>query len=243
MIEIQNLRKRYNYTEKLHGITLNIEQGEIIALLGRNGAGKTSFMKILAGLTCNSEGKVLLDGQPISLKNADRIAFGTCEGSFFPTLTPKEHKQFYQMQYEKFREPRFEMLMDFFHIPLNEKLHTFSSGQKAQFETILALCQGADYIFLDEPFATSDLFVREDFYKLFLGILEPNETLMLSTHLIDDIKNFVGRVILLDEGKLIQDILTNELDETATDLTSWLKEQYNLDNTRVINAIKNYKTD
>lgn len=129
------------------------------------------------------------------------------------------------------------MMTDYFKINMEHDLRTFSTGQKAQFETILALCQGADYIFLDEPFAFSDIFVREEFYKLLLGILEPTETLMLSTHLVDDIKNFAGRVILLEAGKLIGDIRTDEFDEDGIDLKDWLKKKCNWDETKAIKAL------
>ena len=68
--------------------------------------------------------------------------------------------------------------MEFFELPRGKALRHFSTGQKNQFEVILALCQGADYIFMDEPFAGNDVFNREDFYKVLLGILEPTETIL-----------------------------------------------------------------
>ena len=67
---------------------------------------------------------------------------------------------------------------------------------------ILALCQGADYILMDEPFAGNDVFNREDFYKVLLGILEPTEAVILSTHLLEEVQNFISRAVLLRQGKI-----------------------------------------
>ena len=92
--------------------------------------------------------------------------------------------------------------MDFFRLPEKRALRGFSTGQKNQFEVILALCQGADYVLMDEPFAGNDVFNREDFYKVLLGILEPTETILLSTHLLEEVQHFISRAVLLRSGRI-----------------------------------------
>ena len=77
---------------------------------------------------------------------------------------------------------------------------------------ILALCQGADYILMDEPFAGNDVFNREDFYKVLLGILEPTETILLSTHLLEEVQHFISRAVLLRSGRIAGDVTTAALD-------------------------------
>ena len=88
------------------------------------------------------EGEILLDGAPIGRDRMNRLSFATCEHSFFPNLTPRAHMEFYRMQFPRFREKRFHALMDFFQLPMGKRLRQFSTGQKNQFEVILALCQG-----------------------------------------------------------------------------------------------------
>ena len=151
------------------------------------------------------KGEITLDGEPITTANIARLAFATCEHSFFPNLTAKGHKEFYQEHFPKFSLKRFEGLMEFFELPMNKPIRSFSTGQKNQFEVIMALCQGADYILMDEPFAGNDVFNREDFYKVLLGILEPNETVLLSTHLIEEVSDFIGRAILIRKGRIVGD--------------------------------------
>lgn len=241
MIKLTNVSKNFKLHKALDDITLELEQGQIIALLGENGAGKSTLMKCIFGFYPLTNGTITLDGEPITYKNLARLSFATCEHSFFPNLTAKDHKEFYQMQFPNFNEKRFDALMEFFQLPYKKKLKTFSTGQKNQIETILALSQGADYIFMDEPFSGSDIFNRDDFYKVLLGIVEPHETIILSTHLIDEVKNFIGRAILLKQGTVIGDITWEELEETNLDLVSWIKEQYHHSSTRVLDALKSSK--
>ena len=104
---------------------------------------------------------------------------------------------------------------------------------------VLALSQGADYIFMDEPFAGNDIFNREDFYKVLLGILEPHETVVLSTHLIEEVADFIGRAILIHKGKIVGDVSTWDLEDTGKDLITYIKETYNYRADRIQKAIRN----
>lgn len=101
----------------------------------------------------------------------------------------------------------------------------------------MALCQGADYILMDEPFARNDVFNREDFYKVLLGILESEETVFLSTHLIEEVENFLGRAVMLRKGKIVADVTTLELEEQGKTLMEFVKETYNYRADRVQKAL------
>lgn len=236
MLEIKNITKTYSGKVALKGVNLSIPRGEIIGLFGENGAGKTTLMKCIFNFIMY-RGEITLDGETIDTNNITKLSFATCEHSFFPNLTPKAHKEFYAEHFPKFSEKRFKGLMDFFELPMNKPLKSFSTGQKNQFEVILALCQGADYILMDEPFAGNDIFNREDFYKVLLGILEPNETVLLSTHLIEEVSDFIGRAILIKKGEIVGDITTAELDEENKTLMSYIKETYHYKADRVSNAL------
>ena len=101
----------------------------------------------------------------------------------------------------------------------------------------MALCQGADYILMDEPFAGNDIFNREDFYKVLLGILEPHETVLLSTHLIEEVSDFIGRAILIRKGQIVGDVSMLELEEEGKDLVTCIKETYHYRAERVSKAL------
>lgn len=240
MLELKQLKKRYYGTsgtkEALRGIDLTIPRGEIVGLFGENGAGKTTLMKCILGLL-RYEGAVLLDGQPVSRANIEKLSFATCEHSFFANLSAADHRVFYRGQFPGFREKRFRALLEFFELPEHKPIRSFSTGQKNQFEVILALCQGADYILMDEPFAGNDVFNREDFYKVLLGILEPHETVILSTHLLEEVEQFISRAVLLHRGSVAGDLSMLEIQEQGKDLMTCVKEAYRYRSDRVSKAL------
>ena len=236
MLEIKGLCKNYGGKTALNDVNLALPQGEIVGLFGENGAGKTTLMKCVLDFL-RHDGEITLDGESITRRNIHRIAFATCEHSFFPNLTPADHRDFYRMHFPSFREKRFEALMEFFELPMTRSLRGFSTGQKNQFEVIMALSQGADYILMDEPFAGNDIFNREDFYKVLLGILEPTETVLLSTHLLEEVAQFISRAVLLRKGSIVGDVTMLELEEQGSDLIRYVKSTYHYQSDRVSRAL------
>lgn len=101
----------------------------------------------------------------------------------------------------------------------------------------MALSQGADYILMDEPFAGNDIFNREDFYKVLLGILTERETVLLSTHLIEEVKDCISRAVLIREGGIVGDCSAEELEESGRDLMGYIKETYHYRPERVSQAL------
>ena len=236
MLEINHVSKKYGAKEALHDVSLTLPRGQIVGLFGENGAGKTTLMKCALGLV-RHEGAVTLDGAAIDRTNIDRLSFATCEHSFFPALTAAAHRDFYAAHFPRFNDKRFQRLMDFFSLPMDKKLRSFSAGMQNQFEVIMALSQGADYILMDEPFAGNDIFNREDFYKVLLGILEEHETVLLSTHLLEEVKDFISRAVLLNKGELVGDCTVEELEAQGKDLMTYVKETYHYRNDRVSRAL------
>ena len=238
MLELKNIKKTYQGGKvALDGVSLTLEPGQIIGLFGENGAGKTTLMKCILNFL-KYQGEITLDGEPISPKNIVRLSFATSEHSFFPSLTAQSHREFYAEHFPKFNPRRFDALMDFFELPKSRPVGKFSTGQKNQFEVILAVSQGADYILMDEPFAGNDVFNREDFYKVLLGILEPSETILLSTHLLEEVEPIISRAILLHKGQVIGDTTTEALEEQGLGLMQYVKQCYNYRRDRVGKALR-----
>lgn len=238
MLSWNNVYKSYwGANRALDSVSLSVGPGEIVGLFGANGAGKTTLLKCALGLL-RYTGSVTLDGEPITHRNIARLSFATCEHSFFPALTPAAHREFYREHFPTFREKRFDALMDFFALPLHRRARGFSTGQKNQLEVTLALSQGADYILMDEPFAGNDVFNREDFYRLLLGLLEPGETIVLSTHLLEEVQHFISRAVLLDRGAVAGDVTTGALEERGESLMDFVKSALHYRSDRVLKALE-----
>ena len=238
MLSWNNVYKSYwGANRALDSVSLSVGPGEIVGLFGANGAGKTTLLKCILGLL-KHEGSVTLDGEPVTPENIARLSFATCEHSFFPGLSPAAHRDFYRAHFPAFREKRFDALMDFFELPLRRAARGFSTGQKNQLEVTLALSQGADYILMDEPFAGNDVFNREDFYRLLLGLLEPGETIVLSTHLLEEVQHFISRAVLLDRGTIAGDVTTGELEERGESLMDFVKSSLHYRGDRVLKTLE-----
>ena len=236
MIEFKNVSKKYKDKIALSDCSLKIPKGEIIGLFGANGASKTTFMKCLMGYL-KFDGEITLDGEKIDGSNISRLSFATGDHSFFPTITADDHKWFYKMQFPKFNETRYEALMEFFELPTNKKISEFSLGQQNQFEVVLAISQGAEYIIMDEPFAGHDVFNREDFYEVLISIVDKNETVIISTHLIEEIADYIDRAILIRKSEIIDDLSVEEIEKSGKTLVDIVKERYDYRADRINKAI------
>ena len=238
MLELSNIKKVYTGGKvAVDNVSLTLEPGQIVGLFGENGAGKTTLMKCILKLL-RHQGEITLDGEPVTPKNITRLSFATNEHSFFPTLTAWSHREFYAEHFPKFNPKRFDALMEFFELPKTRPVGKLSTGQKNQFEVILAVSQGADYILMDEPFAGNDVFNREDFYKVLLGILEPHETILLSTHLLEEVEPIISRAVLMHKGQIIGDVTMDELEEQGQSLMQYVKQRYNYRNDRLCKALR-----
>ena len=133
MLEVKDLCKRYGQTQALDNVQLSVGPGEIVGLFGENGAGKTTLMKCILSLIRYDSGSVTLDGAAITRANIGRFSFATCEHSFFPALSAQAHREFYEEHFETFLSRRFEGLMEFFGLPMDKPIRSFSTGQKNQF--------------------------------------------------------------------------------------------------------------
>lgn len=236
MIEFKNVSKKYKDKTALSNCSLKIPKGEIIGLFGANGAGKTTFMKCLMGYL-KFDGEITLDGEKIDGSNISRLSFATGDHSFFPTITADDHKWFYKMQFPKFNETRYEALMEFFELPTNKKISEFSLGQQNQFEVVLAISQGAEYIIMDEPFAGNDVFNREDFYEVLISVVDKNETVIISTHLIEEIADYIDRAILIRKSEIIDDLSVEGIEKSGKTLVDIVKERYDYRADRINKAI------
>lgn len=240
MIELKNVSKKYKDKVALSNCDLQIPRGQIIGLFGANGAGKTTWMKCIMGFL-TFEGEITLDGKKIDESNISKLSFATGDHSFFPSITADDHKCFYQMQFPSFNEKRYDALMEFFELPTKKKISEFSLGQQNQFEVALAISQGADYIFMDEPFAGNDVFNREDFYEVLVSVLDKDETVVISTHLIEEIADYIGRAILIRKSEIIDDLSVSDIEASGKSLIEIVKEKYDYRADRISKAVDQMK--
>lgn len=240
MIEVKNVSKKYKDKVALSNCSIQIPKGQIIGLFGANGAGKTTLMKCVMGFL-TFEGEITLDGKKIDGSNISKLSFATGDHSFFPAVTADDHKWFYKTQFPMFNEKRYNALMEFFELPTKKKIGEFSLGQQNQFEVVLAISQGAEYIFMDEPFAGNDVFNREDFYEVLVSVLDKDETVIISTHLIEEIADYIHRAILIRKSEIIDDLSVADIEGSGRSLIEIIKERYDYRADRIRKAVDQMK--
>lgn len=210
MIKVTNVSKSYGKKRALKNVSLCLEKGSVVALLGENGAGKTTLLRILSGLLSHKEGTVLIDEKRPNVCG-DKISYITGEGSYFAAFKVGEYGEFLQDVHASFDIERYAKLCNFFSLEANDKISKLSTGQKARVELAAGFAKKADYIFMDEPFLGKDVFTRRDFLKLMSGALHGDEVIVLCTHYIEEIENFVDRVIIMHEGEIARDKQIDEI--------------------------------
>ena len=224
MIELKNVKKYYGSTAiGLIRVNAEIKAGEIAGILGENGSGKTTLLKAIMGLTELTEGEVLIDGRP-PVERYHEMAYITEEGSYFPEMTPQEYGEFLSVFFETFDMARYRKLLKFFDLEEHKKIRTFSNGQKAKLEISAGFAKRARYILMDEPFLGKDMLTRRDFLRLMISSLREGQTILISTHQLDEIENFIDRAIFLRYGRIKADFYLDDIREQGKTLADIMVE-------------------
>ena len=232
MLEVKYATKYFRESIGIEKIYLNVEAGEVIGLFGENGAGKTTLLKAIMGLVKLNTGEVVIDGKN-NLEAFDRLSYITEEGSWFPDMTAEQHCEFYSNLLDDFDTDRFYKLLDYFSIDPNKKAGNMSKGQSAKLEAAIGFSRGAKYIIMDEPFSGKDIFTRRDFLKMMIGSLRNDEAIIIATHLPDEVSAFITRAVVLKEGRKIQDVSMEKLEEEHVTLEEFLRSVYGYDEKRI----------
>lgn len=232
MIVCRSLMKKYKIGAAVASLDLVIPDGQVVGILGRNGAGKTTLLKMMAGLMAPTTGDVFFDGRSPAAMTED-IAFITEAGSWFPGWCAWKHADFLQNFFPRFNRERYRQLLSFFSIPLDVRAGRLSTGEQARLELAIGFSKGARYLLLDEPFLGKDIFSRRDFLQMMAAGLKEDETILISTHLIDEIENFLDRAVVLNYGRIKADCMIDELRESGISLEQLMADACGYDQTRI----------
>jgi len=229
MIELKYVDRRYPVSNAfLYVHQLSINKGEVVGILGENGSGKTTLLKAIMGIGEIQNGEVAIDGKSAA-EQYERMAFITEEGSFLPNMTPEGYGLFLAEFFPRFDGAYYAKLLDYFGLTKHRKIRTFSKGQKMKLEVCAGLAKRADYIIMDEPFVGEDIFSRRDALKLMLSGLSGEETVLITTHLIDEIENVIDRAIVIHQGLIRADLYIDDVREqgkSLADVMSEVRETY-----------------
>lgn len=213
MIEAKNLTKRFDQIVAVDHINATIKDGSVFGLIGTNGAGKSTFLRMASGILKPDEGSITIDGEEVfeNVQTKSRFFYISDDQFFFNNATPNEVMTFYKQAYPKFDEKRFVHLMDSFELDRKRKINTFSKGMKKQVSVICGVCANTDYLFCDETFDGLDPVMRQTVKSIFANDMEErNLTPIIASHNLRELEDICDHVGLLHKGGIL---LSKDLDD------------------------------
>jgi len=220
MIEFRGVTKRYGGTLALDAVDLTLADDGIYCLLGRNGAGKTTFMKLLAGHMATSDGQVLVDGVVVSpARMPDSVVFVQNDAVQFNMRTGDLIDTAAGLQADFDADFAHEMAHRF-QLDTRKRYRHLSFGMKTMLTTILVMANNSEVVLLDEPTLGFDAIMRDQFNQLLLESFQAHPRIIIvSTHMIDEIAKVAQDLVLIDRGHILVSATIDEIDERAYTLS------------------------
>ena len=228
MITFENVSKRYLRKHALSDVNVTIPEGKIIGLVGSNGSGKSTFMKMIAGLVAPSEGKVMIDQESVSRRTANKVAYLSELDAYYSFFSVKETIDFFASQFQDFDLEKANDIVAFMEVDPSQKVKHLSKGNRGRLKIALTLAREVPIILMDEPLSGLDPMVRDSIVKGLLSFIDlEKQTVIITTHEVTEIEPLLETVIAIRNGKVlaVEDVETiRERDRMR--IVDWLKKMY-----------------
>ena len=209
LLECKDLCKSFDNRIILDNVNIKIERGKIVGLLGKNGQGKTTLIKLINDLLTPTSGEVLINGKKPSIESKKIISYLPERTYFDKSMKVSDIIKYFKEFYDNFNEEKALKLLDDLELDKNLCLAKMSKGMQEKVELILVMSREADLYILDEPLGGVDPATRDYILDTILSNFKDGASVIISTHLIADIERILDEVIFIDKGKII---LTGDAD-------------------------------
>lgn len=227
IVEFKNVYKSYGDKDILKGIDLNIPKGKIVGLLGPNGSGKTTIIKLINNLLQVDEGSIEINGMKPSVETKKIISYLPERTYLNDWMKVKDILAFFHDFYKDFDVQKANEMIKNLKIDKNERLKTMSKGTKEKVQLILVMCRRADLYILDEPIGGVDPAARSYILDTILTNYNENATLLIATHLISEIENICDEVVFISNGEiLLQGDVDDIREENGKSIDSLFREEF-----------------
>lgn len=223
ILETHNLRKEYFRKIALDGIDIEIPQGKIVGLLGPNGSGKTTFLKIAAGILKSSKGEILICGKQPGVFTKSIVSYLPDKRYLYKWMKIKDALDFFKDFYKDFDIDKANEMLGFMDLEKNSKIMTLSKGMMEKLNLTLVLSRKAKLYLLDEPLGGVDPTAREKIIDSILKNYSPESSMLITTHLVNDIERLFDDVCFISEGKIL---LKGNAEELRTEKNMSIDELY-----------------
>ena len=204
MITSKQLTRKFGSKTAVNAVDLELEPGHVYAMLGPNGSGKTTWMKMAAGLMKPTSGEILFNGAPVGIESRRHVAYMSTEPYFYAWMSVKDVGKYYQDFFEDFSMASFLRMLHDMGLNEKDKIRTLSSGMVAKMKIALTLARDAKVYVLDEPFNGIDLLARDEIRPAILSAAVPEKLLLLSSHLVEEMEAIADRAVFISNGRLVE---------------------------------------
>lgn len=227
ILSAQALTKRYGSHVALMGLDMELPRGKIIGLLGPNGSGKTTFLKLAAGLLTPNSGTFTIDGKPIGPETKAVVSYLPDRPCFQKSRRVRELMDWYCDFFPDFDRKRAEEMLTELKIDPESKFKTLSKGTQEKVQLVLTMSRRAKLYLLDEPIGGVDPAARDYILRTIISNYDSNATVLISTHLIADVENVLDEYLFLSMGQVIQRGSVDEVREkTGKSLDELFREVF-----------------
>ena len=203
LVYLDHVTKNYGHEVALMDVSLNIQPGRIIGLLGPNGSGKTTIIKLINGLLQPSLGNIYIHGQLPSPASKKVVSYLPDTTYLNENMKIIDTIRYFQDFYADFNVQRAYQLLNDLHLQPNQKLNSLSKGNKEKVQLILVMSREADLYVLDEPIGGVDPAARDYILRTIIQNRRPNSSVLISTHLIADIEQVLDEAIFINQGRIL----------------------------------------
>ncbi|MCX4270126.1 MAG: ABC transporter ATP-binding protein [Lachnospiraceae bacterium] len=206
MIEAVHVKKNFDKILAVDDISATIQEGSVFGLIGTNGAGKSTFMRMMCGVLKPDEGKILVDGIPVyeNEQAKEKIFYISDDQYYFSTGTPDDILRYYRTVYPAFDEGKCRELLGRFGLETRRKIHTFSKGMKKQLSVLMGICANTKYLLCDETFDGLDPVMRQAVKSIFVNEMEERGmTPIIASHNLRELEDICDHVGLLHRGGIL----------------------------------------
>ena len=211
LLECINVNKSYGNKKVLKNINLEITEGKIIGLLGKNGTGKSTLIKLINDLLTLNSGKIFIKGQPIGIESKKVISYLPERTYLDKTMTVDQVIEYFSDFYDNFDSDKARKLLRDLNLDTTSKLSKMSKGMQEKVQLVLVMSRKADLYILDEPLGGVDPATRDYILDTILSNFNDGASVIISTHLIADIERILDEVIFIDNGEIVLQANSDEL--------------------------------
>ncbi|NLB61493.1 MAG: ABC transporter ATP-binding protein [Clostridiales bacterium] len=227
ILRCTNLSKTYGHFYALSSINLTLPKGKVVGLLGPNGSGKTTFIKLAAGLLTPTDGGIEINSMPVSVDTKSLVSYLPERTYFNKNAKVQDCLDLFEDFYDDFDKNKAILMLADHRISVGAKMKTLSKGMQEKVQLALVMARRARLYLLDEPLGGVDPAAREYILNTIVANINPEATILISTHLIYDVENVLDDVIFLKDGRVVlYDTVDNIKTQRNTSIDALFREVF-----------------